>query len=508
MNEMNSRNFDPLENNIRKLMSHAQPGLTMPQASKEKILAALTGREGSPSSLLQTFFMKGKTMMKSRIVKFGFPVAAAIVLMLLAFWPEAGVTPKVYGMSDIAPLIKQAKTFHLHGWAYPRGTKALRQEIQHWADLETGQFRMVKPGGTDPKTGKPYYSTQICDGKYILKETYHQPLEGESYLEGRYTQMSAFQAKLLTRNNVYSFIMQTFGNLDRITGTVKIDQETIDGISYDIWERVVIIPSPGSERSTKISVWLDPTTGNIGKMLMWMKNKEEWALLGEFDRFEFNVPLSQELFSTKPPAGLRMANTKDTAPMEELSGDINKVCSGSLAVQAKIGFTLSDGSVILGWQSIDANHPDQADLFNGLELGGALPKLPIEIYGLETLPAIPNGKYNGYHLAHTQKGGKYYEWSIYVCENKTTPLRHNILGYALLNRSNVDIKASSLALAIHDDLMIATQEDFDTWVLGAMADLSDNGMIPKEITYENIMALSSRIRESLNKEPSKTLENR
>ena len=54
-----------------------------------------------------------------------------------------------------------------------------------------------------------------------------------------------------------------------------------------------------------------------------------------------------------------------------------------------------------------------------------------------------------------------------------------------------------MALALHDDLMIETQDDFDTWVRGAMAELSDNGVVPEGISYEKVMELSSRIRESL-----------
>ncbi len=44
---------------------------------------------------------------------------------------------------------------------------------------------------------------------------------------------------------------------------------------------------------------------------------------------------------------------------------------------------------------------------------------------------------------------------------------------------------------------IIEEEEVDTWVLGAMAELSDNGKPPEGIIYESVLQLARQIRESL-----------
>ena len=47
---------------------------------------------------------------------------------------------------------------------------------------------------------------------------------------------------------------------------------------------------------------------------------------------------------------------------------------------------------------------------------------------------------------------------------------------------------------ISEDLVINSRYDFDTWVLGAMAELSDNGKAPEQVTYDNVLQLAKQIR--------------
>ena len=46
------------------------------------------------------------------------------------------------------------------------------------------------------------------------------------------------------------------------------------------------------------------------------------------------------------------------------------------------------------------------------------------------------------------------------------------------------------------ELTIKNKEDFDTWIRGAMAELSDNGIAPENVTYENITKVISDLRTS------------
>ena len=214
------------------------------------------------------------------------------------------------------------------------------------------------------------------------------------------------------------------------------------------------------------------------------------------DKIELDVALPEDIFLTDPPEGYRLRNTKETAPWKEF-GD-GYVGLGPLHMVIPISFTLGNGSVIVCWRSLDNTEPDQKVLFEELETGGDLPKLPIEIYGLEATPATLKMVYKGYHLTHTYKNDKFYEWSLYVPKAEI-PNRNTIMGYQVLHQYNADTEknTSLIMLAINLDILIETKNKFNTWVLGAMAELSDDGVVPEGMSYESVLELSEQLRLSL-----------
>ena len=52
-------------------------------------------------------------------------------------------------------------------------------------------------------------------------------------------------------------------------------------------------------------------------------------------------------------------------------------------------------------------------------------------------------------------------------------------------------------LRVGQELTINKEAEFDTWVLGAMAELSEDGKAPEDVTYEKVLRLAQQIRESL-----------
>ena len=52
-------------------------------------------------------------------------------------------------------------------------------------------------------------------------------------------------------------------------------------------------------------------------------------------------------------------------------------------------------------------------------------------------------------------------------------------------------------LGVTNDIRIRNSNDFDALVRGAMAELSDDGQAPDHVTYEQVMELSKKLRESL-----------
>ena len=136
----------------------------------------------------------------------------------------------------------------------------------------------------------------------------------------------------------------------------------------------------------------------------------------------------------------------------------------------------------------------QEEYFTDLEFGGSLPKLPVEIYGLK--PAVRNSDitYTGYHLTYTQKAGKFIEWSLYVPDG-TPPANIYQLGCHALYTFNLDPEPKwQLGLNVDCNLLIVNASDFDTWVLSAMEELSDDGKAPVGITYDKVIQLAQTIR--------------
>lgn len=170
-------------------------------------------------------------------------------------------------------------------------------------------------------------------------------------------------------------------------------------------------------------------------------------------------------------------------------------------------FYLKDGSLLACWQSVDAKEShDRSRYFQGLRVGGDLPKLPTEIFALSPEPNVRDMQFIGYHYAFTlkenEKGKRWYEWSLYIPEKEPPPI-NAVLNYRIHYRLNVnrtkDIENRVKQIAVPDPQEIRTEEDFNNFVLGAMAKRSDGGLVPEYVSYENILQLAERIRKSLSR---------
>jgi hypothetical protein len=72
------------------------------------------------------------------------------------------------------------------------------------------------------------------------------------------------------------------------------------------------------------------------------------------------------------------------------------------------------------------------------------------------------------------------------------------LGCDVLYRFNLDPEPKwKIGLTVDCSLLIDSANEFDKWVLGAMAELSDDGEPPDGVTYENVLRLVEQIRSGL-----------
>jgi hypothetical protein len=379
--------------------------------------------------------------------------------------------------------------------ARQNGGETAKLELEYWFDVENGRYRLYTPGGIDKDTGEPRYYTTVSDGQYIMGETYNRPVKGKPWKSISFTRLSPFKARLETYKHSYEVLMRMFG-IDQIEGSAKVGQEEIDGTMFDIWQSEFYLING---RGVKIRTWLAPDSGDIGRVLFWEKKRKDdpnWRLVLDFHTIELDVVPPLGIFDTEPLAGYKLDNTKETARTSTLGIARQRAMIEDYELHIHIGFTLNDGSVIIGWSCSEKTRSSQADLFENLAPGRRLPKLAAKIEGLTLIPQELSINYMGRHLAYTQKDGNFYEWSLYVPDSKP-PSRSSLVAYELSVKYKVDKdRFGTRPGNLSEDIVIDSSYDFDTWVLGAMAELSDDGKAPEHVTYEDVLRLASQIRNS------------
>ncbi len=214
-------------------------------------------------------------------------------------------------------------------------------------------------------------------------------------------------------------LQQIYSDADLIDTFKLVGQEEIDSDLYDIWER--------SDNKEKIRLWLSPASRHIARYTRWSREEgNDWTSRYEIDLIERNLDIPDSVFDTSVPEGYHAKSSKELA---ETVGFIplSRVSEG---LSVYIIFTLNDGSVIIGWNSI---HPEDArtqmELFKDLTPGGPLPELGIVVTALKAsrIGSSPITGYAGHHLTTTQKDGQFIEWSVYIPEQATSPLGLNTL---------------------------------------------------------------------------------
>lgn len=410
--------------------------------------------------------------------------------------------PPAYGITEAAECLTNAKTIHAKGWNYfpsvkmPDGSDVPPTVDEMWFDLENGRSRTTTYtiyGGlkhVDVSVGEV-----IEDGEYLLSLSH---TDKTAYFR-RFDEFRHRWAKEQPKHHMpqAGVAEMLLGDVDKLDSFVKIGRAKIEGVICDIWEHTEF---SAAGAGTRTRCWLSPTTGEAKKVQFWMKfsHREEWGLSLEYDQIEVNAEIPEWVFATEVPEGYEAENTKETAPVVGLYG-YGGLCGNGrgLWFGLHIYFTLCDGSVILAWNSVDTkSETPQIELFKDLEFGGPLPKVPDELYALKPRPLDSDITYTGYHLTYTEKDGKFIEWSLYV-PNAPPPPYAQLKGYDMLTRGNPEPGLFAKTPPIPRGLLIETSQDFDTWVLGAMAELSDEGKAPEGLTYQRVMNLAEEIRRSL-----------
>jgi outer membrane lipoprotein-sorting protein len=402
-------------------------------------------------------------------------------------------TSPAYAITDLPRAFEQARVIHVQGWNYfPEhrmrdGRRIPPLEINEWIDGENSRSRYTGGGLSIDAEGNVTVTPceSISDGNYQMSINHGQKW-------AKFYRMSSYKQKLTTYETSKLVSGQLFGNVALLANSVVVGHELIDGVACDIWQVDVAGATPG--HTTRTKHWLAADTGQLVRAQVLSRMRDgKWELDEDYQTIEYNVEIPESTFAMEPPEGYTTENNKETAPILDIAS--GGVAYKSLWCSLVINFTLSDGSVVMGWRSFDsASEQPQELLFKDLMFGGPLPKLPVEIHGVVPAGVAGDVTYAGYHLAYTHKGDEFDEWSLYVPDG-VPPGSVKELGYTALYRFNLDPQPKwIIGLMTEYGVPIETAEDFDTWVLGAMAELSDTGMAPSHVTYEAVLNLVQQVR--------------
>jgi len=425
-------------------------------------------------------------------------LAAAVVVIIAAliglnqFGGSFDGSSKVYAMSDVPELLGSAETLYMKGRIYlpplEEDGESEVVDIEHWLDFENGRWRSTTPGtisGHDEL--KIILSERICDGGEFELILEHMEKQGS------FSKLSQLQRKLRCRGLLETIMIFVCGD-PKLFDLYKIaGEEELDGQTYNIWELSI---EHEKMPDFKMQSWLSPVTGDFAQAIVWMKEGEkDWIKQLEVTSLKQNLIIPDSVFAMDVPDDYYLINTRETAPKRQIGSMSGG--HGPYRLNMHTLFTLRDGTVIACWSSRNIDSQDsQVHLFADIEMGGGFPKLPFEVYALEASVNEKKEVFHGRHLCFTELEGKFYEWGIYVPAEKIEPRQSRVQSYSLIYRNHIEAEGA-FRLATSADLLVKNKDDFETFVLGAMKEFSDQGEVGADITYEGVLQLAQQIRESL-----------
>ena len=441
-----------------------------------------------------------RIIMNRPLMKLGMAtVVVALVALMAVIWILPQFETHVYALTEVMDELKSVQTLYFRGTNYLYNDQdgndsgfetATIVPRECWLDVPNMKERFIS-----------FESWSTPDGMCGLNR-----IEGVRSAEialdidhtrknARYNRLSPVRRRLEVRSVVEQFLDVESAIIQNFE---LVGQQRFEGVDIWQWE------GPKTHDPTilrKIQYWVSPATGYLVKKLDWFKDIENgpWRLGSITDEIRINEPIDEAQFTMTVPEGYRCQPTLEEAILGEGLG-MGWYGLGNARVCNAISFVLDDGTIITAWHSDDLQvdrYVDQSHLFKDLMPGGPLPKLPMVIFGIRTVSIEPytgpEVRYTGYHLAHTQKDGWYYEWAFYVPHSEPIPKGTQSVIYRQLCAFNLkEPQESREGNPLHRYWI--EPSEFDVFVRGAMAELSDDGEAPEYVTYDYVLELSEQAR--------------
>ena len=485
-----TNNQEPLQENIEALGRVFKDHPSVSQA----VMASIKTKTPVPPtpSKLNTLW---SLIMKKQSRQFAI-AAITVILVGLTVWQLGGsFEGRVYAMSDVPDLFRSARTFHMKAHAYfPKGDgsgtlSSAQSEI--WLDLENQRWKTITPiiNGSTVTIKEEVYD----GGDFALK------LDRESKT-ATYERVTPYRRARKLRQGVDALLQFSFGDPRLFDKYQSAGQEKIEGKLYDIWQLDMNEGGMGVSVNQggmmmRLRSWFSPKTGEIFKSEISTKPSKNapWVKKAEVTLIERDIPIDESVFTQTVPQGYT-ENTIDTPPPAGTGGS-----RGSLKLHAYFLFQLGDDSTILCWKSEDKkSDKDPVRLLEGINAGDPFPEFPVVVTGLQRSGQDKKGLLDGHYLAHSVYGSDIYIWGLYVPgdiqEPEIVPSQ-----YKLQHETYVAGKKFKSRIGMSAEMIVENQSDFATFILGAMADLSDPGAELPDLTYDGTLKLAEKIRSGLHR---------
>ena len=127
-------------------------------------------------------------------------------------------------------------------------------------------------------------------------------------------------------------LQECFSNPKLLEKHQRIGDQEIDGILYEIWEgESTKVPNDrGTMFTVKITSWLDPQTGDLGRVKYMSKSKDGWALKMELENIERNIVMHDEIFSTEVPEDYTFLSKKENASVNLPGASTLEISDGAI----------------------------------------------------------------------------------------------------------------------------------------------------------------------------------
>ncbi len=450
-----------------------------------------------------------------RFVRWATVVSAAAALICAVTWLAIDSATPAFGVQDVPRVMSQAKTLHVRAVRYiyqpderfPGFERAVLCPMEWWIDLENDRSRLVSflnmGTGKDWVTGKTETISSGTD-----KMDFNHRKNRVTFIR-----RSLIAEKLESRQ----IVRQTVDALgrDQLDQFAKVGRQDLNGRPYDIWERSQQLTQPYKKPDqplpdVAVRCWVSPETGDLARVHQLVREDRDkpWKPEVLFDVIERDMPMPAELFAMKVPEGFTASNSLEQPQLSPLIGwRLGIAEAGDVQIAEHVGFTLEDGTVLLGW-SLKSSEKTvvSSDAFKQLKPGDSLPKLPVAISDLTLLPQhfmSDNTRwYAGRHLAFTEKDGRLIEWAIYLPRDKSPTAPANPLYITWLTIDGQDAGVRRFNPTYCDRIADA---EFDEFVIGAMKELSATNAAPEHVTLANVKALVQSLRDKIPATPPTTL---